>query len=63
VVRVVDADGPAIIELALHRPSLDDVFLALTGRTAEPAAADEKTGASARPRRGRFGRPEKEAAA
>jgi ABC-2 type transport system ATP-binding protein len=63
VVRVVDADGPAIIELALHRPSLDDVFLALTGRTAEPGTVDAPTGASARPRRGRFGRPEKEAAA
>jgi ABC-2 type transport system ATP-binding protein len=31
VVRRLDAAGVAIADLALHRPSLDDVFLALTG--------------------------------
>ncbi|MCU0482804.1 MAG: ATP-binding cassette domain-containing protein [Chloroflexi bacterium] len=47
VVRVVDADGPVIIELALHRPSLDDVFLALTGRTAETDAGHAPAGVEA----------------
>jgi ABC-2 type transport system ATP-binding protein len=36
-VRHLDAAGVAIADLALHRPTLDDVFLALTGRA---AAAD-----------------------
>ena len=31
-VRHLDAAGVAIADLALHRPTLDDVFLALTGR-------------------------------
>jgi ABC-2 type transport system ATP-binding protein len=32
VVRALDADGLAIAQLQLHAPSLDDVFLAKTGR-------------------------------
>jgi len=32
----LDADGIAIAELALRQPTLDDVFLALTGSAAEP---------------------------
>jgi ABC-2 type transport system ATP-binding protein len=36
LVRELDAAGIAIVDLQLHRPSLDDVFLTLTGRdTAE----------------------------
>lgn len=35
VVRALDAADVAIDDLALRRPTLDDVFLTLTGRTAE----------------------------
>jgi ABC-2 type transport system ATP-binding protein len=34
-VRHLDAASLSVHGLAMHRPSLDDVFLALTGRTAE----------------------------
>jgi ABC-2 type transport system ATP-binding protein len=34
-VRRLDAAGVATEDLALHRPSLDDVFLAVTGHAAE----------------------------
>jgi ABC-2 type transport system ATP-binding protein len=37
-VRLLDGAGIRIADMALHRPTLDDVFLALTGRAAEPAA-------------------------
>ena len=37
VVRALDAEGIAIESLQLHAPSLDDVFLAKTGRTLEGA--------------------------
>jgi daunorubicin resistance ABC transporter ATP-binding subunit len=55
--RAIEAAGIAIEDLGVHRPSLDDVFLALTGRGAEAAeaAADD-----ASPRR-RFGRKQKAA--
>jgi ABC-2 type transport system ATP-binding protein len=36
VVRDLDAAGVQLDDLSLHRPTLDDVFLALTGRAAEP---------------------------
>jgi ABC-2 type transport system ATP-binding protein len=39
VIRVLDAEGIGIADLALRQPSLDDVFLALTGHAAE--AEDE----------------------
>lgn len=42
--RAVDDDGIALEDLAIRRPSLDDVFLALTGHTALPGPTD---GASA----------------
>lgn len=32
VVRSLDAAGSAVVDLAILRPTLDDVFLALTGR-------------------------------
>jgi ABC-2 type transport system ATP-binding protein len=53
VVRALDAEGIAIERLQLHAPSLDDVFLAKTGRSLEgageeePAAAAQETAASA----------------
>ena len=37
VVRVLDSEGIAIETLQLHAPSLDDVFLAKTGRSLEGA--------------------------
>ncbi len=42
VVRALDAEGIAIETLQLHAPSLDDVFLAKTGRTLEGAEEDEE---------------------
>ena len=44
IVRAVDANGVDIIDLELRAPSLDDVFLAKTGRTLEGATeeADEQ---------------------
>ena len=41
VVRALDAAGIAIEQLQLHAPSLDDVFLAKTGRSLEGAEEDE----------------------
>lgn len=59
VVRRLDAANLEVAELSLHRPSLDDVFLALTGRRAETGPEeDEGTG-----QRGRFGRREQRKAA
>jgi hypothetical protein len=64
VVRRVDGAGLEIAELSLHRPSLDDVFLALTGHRAEDGAAPDGTSdpGTTVPRR-RFGRPAKRNAA
>ncbi len=39
IVRALDAESIGIAELELHAPSLDDVFLAKTGRSLEGAAA------------------------
>ena len=50
IVRAFDTEGIAIGQLQLHQPSLDDVFLAKTGRSLE-GADDERT------RRGRRRRP------
>ena len=38
IVRTLDADGVRIADLRLHSPTLDDVFLAKTGRSLEGAA-------------------------
>jgi len=40
VVRALDAENLHVAHLQLHAPSLDDVFLAKTGRTLEGAAAE-----------------------
>jgi ABC-2 type transport system ATP-binding protein len=40
-VRRLDDAGIAIEEIALHRPTLDDVFLSLTGHAAEIALEEE----------------------
>jgi ABC-2 type transport system ATP-binding protein len=34
-IRRIDRDGTKIVDIGLRRPSLDDVFLALTGHHAE----------------------------
>jgi ABC-2 type transport system ATP-binding protein len=41
VVRALDAEGLAVADLQLHAPSLDDVFLAKTGRSLEGAGEEE----------------------
>jgi ABC-2 type transport system ATP-binding protein len=41
-VRRLDGAGVSIADIAVRRPTLDDVFLALTGHAAEPEAEDER---------------------
>jgi len=41
VLRAFDADGLDPATLTVREPSLDDVFLRLTGRHAEPAPGPE----------------------
>jgi ABC-2 type transport system ATP-binding protein len=41
VVRALDAEGIEVADLQLHAPTLDDVFLAKTGRTLEGAGEEE----------------------
>jgi ABC-2 type transport system ATP-binding protein len=41
VVRELDVSGVAIDDIALRRPTLDDVFLTLTGHAAEADAVDD----------------------
>ncbi|HYI73885.1 MAG TPA: ATP-binding cassette domain-containing protein [Gaiellaceae bacterium] len=48
IVRAVDQNGVDIADLELHAPTLDDVFLAKTGRTLEGAAEESQ---EAQPRR------------
>ena len=48
IVRALDAEGIKLENLALHAPSLDDVFLAKTGRSLEGAAEEEEAEAEAR---------------
>ena len=47
VIRVMDADGVVVDDVELRAPTLDDVFLAKTGRTLEGSATVEE-GAPAR---------------
>ena len=46
IVRAFDTEGIAIEHLQMHAPSLDDVFLAKTGRSLEGAGDDEDAAAS-----------------
>ena len=41
-VKALADAGIALDDIALRRPTLDDVFLTLTGRTAEAAEAEAK---------------------
>jgi ABC-2 type transport system ATP-binding protein len=45
IVRELDAAGVVLDDLGIRRPSLDDVFLTLTGRAAVSAAENEKEAA------------------
>ena len=54
IVRALDGEGVQIADLRLHSPTLDDVFLAKTGRSlegasddVEPAAEEQRTVGSA----------------
>ena len=49
VVRALDAEGVEIEHLQLHAPSLDDVFLAKTGRTLEGSNEPEQEAVPERP--------------
>jgi ABC-2 type transport system ATP-binding protein len=40
-VRALDAEGLRIAHLQIHEPTLDDVFLAKTGRHLEGAGEEE----------------------
>ena len=60
-VRVLDAEGIEVADIVLRRPTLDDVFLALTGHVAEEEPRTEEATASGRGRRGRRGRKEEKA--
>ena len=51
IVRAVDANGVDVVDLELKAPSLDDVFLAKTGRTLE--GATEEAEAEQQQQRGR----------
>lgn len=56
VVRDLDTAGVQLDDLGLRRPTLDDVFLALTGHAAEMEATEEPDGT------GRKSRQKKETA-
>ena len=43
--RRLDAEGIAVLDVSLHRPTLDDVFLSLTGHAVEDEPADVKAAA------------------
>jgi ABC-2 type transport system ATP-binding protein len=46
-IRKLDAAGVAVDDIALHRPTLDDVFIALTGHAAEEEVPEEDKEAAA----------------
>jgi ABC-2 type transport system ATP-binding protein len=56
-VRRLDETDVRLADIALHRPTLDDVFLSLTGRSAKEGDTDEDT-TGGRKQRGRRGRKE-----
>jgi ABC-2 type transport system ATP-binding protein len=59
-VRRLDSAGVAFTDLAMRRPTLDDVFLALTGHAAEDVSTGNGNGGPGGPkgpRRGPRGRP------
>jgi ABC-2 type transport system ATP-binding protein len=50
-VRRLDAEGIKLADIGLRRPTLDDVFLSLTGHAAEEADAEQQSEDGRRPRR------------
>jgi ABC-2 type transport system ATP-binding protein len=42
IVRALDAEGVVLSQLQIHEPTLDDVFLAKTGRHLEGAGEEEE---------------------
>jgi len=50
-IRRLDAEGIRLADVALRRPTLDDVFLSLTGHAAEGGATEEPAGDGGRRRR------------
>jgi ABC-2 type transport system ATP-binding protein len=50
--RMLDDQGIHPLDIGLKRPSLDDVFLSLTGHVAEDEKADELESAGTKGRRG-----------
>ncbi len=59
VVRRLDETGVTVQDVALRKPSLDDVFLTLTGRGAAAAEAEAESGAPAK--QGKRGRRQRRA--
>jgi ABC-2 type transport system ATP-binding protein len=55
IVRALDAEGLAIADLRLHAPTLDDVFLAKTGRSLEGAGDEGADGENDRDQAGDAG--------
>jgi ABC-2 type transport system ATP-binding protein len=45
----LDAAGIEVLDVSLRRPTLDDVFLSLTGRPTDHPAADASAGTTATP--------------
>jgi ABC-2 type transport system ATP-binding protein len=56
VVRALDAEGVDLLDLGLHRPTLDDVFLTLTGHVAEERTEEDTGQRGQRSRRASRGR-------
>jgi ABC-2 type transport system ATP-binding protein len=46
IVRALDAEGLRIAHLQVHEPTLDDVFLAKTGRHLEGAGGEQEPAAA-----------------
>ncbi len=53
VVRALDNEGLIVANLELQQPTLDDVFLAKTGRSLEGAGGEEEPDSVSPPRKGR----------
>jgi ABC-2 type transport system ATP-binding protein len=52
VVRTLDRAGLEPVSLALREPTLDDVFLSLTGHPAEESPSEDAASTDGRGRRG-----------
>ncbi|MEO3976082.1 ATP-binding cassette domain-containing protein [Streptomyces sp. CAU 1734] len=59
VIRELDSRGVEIDDIGLRRPTLDDVFISLTGHVAEVAPEETEGGSPDDPAGGRKGRPRK----